>query len=78
MIGAPDEKWGEAVTAVIETKPGRAVAEDEIYRLVRERLGGVHAPKVVQVWPELPRSSNGKVLKSEVRKAFWADRERAV
>jgi acyl-CoA synthetase (AMP-forming)/AMP-acid ligase II len=55
-IGAPDEKWGEAVTAIVELKPG---AEGGHFR-------------------ELPRSTQGKVLKRTLRDEFWAGRERQV
>lgn len=71
VIGVPDAKWGEAVRAVLQLKPGRQVAEDEVIALCKERLGSVKAPKAVEFWPELPRSVVGKVLKSEIRKKFW-------
>ena len=46
--------------------------------LVREKLGSVHTPKSVEFWPEIPRSTNGKVLKKDVRQRYWEGRERAV
>ena len=67
VIGLPDEKWGERVTAVVQPRPGQAVTGDEIRAFVKERLGSVKAPKQVEVWPDLPRSKVGKVLKTEVR-----------
>lgn len=78
VIGAPDPKWGEAVTAVVELKEGHAADEPELVAFCRERLGGVKTPKRVHVWEELPRSAVGKVLKRDVRETFWAGRERAV
>lgn len=78
VIGVPDDKWGEAVKAVVELKSGQSAVEEEIITLVREKLGGVQTPKTVEFWPELPRSPNGKVLKREIRKQFWASRERAI
>lgn len=78
VIGVPHEKWGEAVKAVIEPKAGQSVDPDEIIALCKEKLGGVKAPKTVDVWPELPRSNVGKLLKRQVRDQFWAGRERAV
>ena len=67
VIGLPDEKWGERVTAVIQLRPGRAVTADDVRAFVKERLGSVKAPKQVEVWPDLPRSKVGKVLKPEIK-----------
>ncbi len=67
VVGLPDEKWGERVTAVVQPHPGRDVPAAELRAFVRERLGGVKTPKDVEVWPDLPRSRVGKVLKNEVR-----------
>jgi len=72
VVGLPDPKWGERVTAVVQARPGQEVARDEIAGFVRAILGGVKAPKQVEVWPDLPRSKVGKVLKAEVRRALLA------
>ena len=78
VIGVPDEKWGEAVKAVVECKPGQSVSPEEIMSFCRERLGGMKAPKTVEVWPQLPRSAVGKVLKKDIREKFWAGQARRV
>jgi len=78
VVGVPDEKWGEAIKAVIEVKPGMQVDEAELMAFCREKIGGVKAPKSVEIWDALPRSAVGKVLKKEVRKKFWEGRERMV
>jgi acyl-CoA synthetase (AMP-forming)/AMP-acid ligase II len=78
VVGTPDDKWGEAVTAVVEVKPGAALDPDELIALCKERLGSVKAPKRVEVWPALPRSGVGKVLKRDIRQAFWEGRARAI
>ena len=67
VVGLPDDKWGERVTAVIQCRPGYRVAADEVRAFVRERVGGVKAPKQLEIWPDLPRSRLGKVLKTEVK-----------
>jgi fatty-acyl-CoA synthase len=72
VIGLPDEKWGERVTAVIQLRPGRAVSADDVRAFVKERLGSVKAPKQVEVWPDLPRSKVGKVLKPEIKSRLRA------
>jgi acyl-CoA synthetase (AMP-forming)/AMP-acid ligase II len=73
VIGAPDPHWGEAVTAVVELKTGHDVGEAELIARCREQLGPIRTPKKIVFTDQLPRSSNGKVLKREVREAFWTD-----
>jgi acyl-CoA synthetase (AMP-forming)/AMP-acid ligase II len=67
VIGLPDEKWGERVTAVVQLRPGREVSGAELAGFVKERIGSVKAPKQVEVWPDLPRSKVGKVLKTDIK-----------
>ena len=67
VIGLPDDKWGERVTAVIQPHPGQDLADADLRAFVKDRLGSVKAPKQVEVWPDLPRSKVGKVLKAEVK-----------
>ena len=71
VIGVPDEKWGEAVTAIVELAPGARVTPDELIQLCRDRLGPVMAPKQVDFIEALPRSAVGKVLKRELRERYW-------
>lgn len=78
VIGVPDEKWGEAVKAVVELKPGAAVDGAELIALARERLGGVKAPKSVDFIATLPRSPVGKVLKKTLREPYWVGHERKI
>jgi acyl-CoA synthetase (AMP-forming)/AMP-acid ligase II len=78
VVGVPDAKWGEAVKAVVQLKPGHSLDPEELINLVRSTLGSVHAPKSVDFVAQLPRSANGKVLKRDVRQAYWASAERQV
>lgn len=78
VIGIPDEKWGEAVTGFIELRPGETVDVEVLRAHVRQRLGGVKTPKAIHIVEDLPRSAVGKVLKKELRNAYWANRERAI
>jgi len=72
VIGIPDEKWGEQVTAVVELKdPDVKPDAQEIIALCKQKLGSVKSPKEILIWDELPRSPVGKVLKKEIRKYFW-------
>jgi acyl-CoA synthetase (AMP-forming)/AMP-acid ligase II len=67
VVGLPDDKWGERVTAVLQLHPGHEVTADEVRAFVKDRVGSVKAPKQVEVWPDLPRSRVGKVLKTDVK-----------
>jgi len=67
VVGLPDDKWGEKVVAVVQLHAGRAAQPDEIIAFVKSRIGSVKAPKLVAIWPDLPRSKIGKVLKKDVR-----------
>jgi fatty-acyl-CoA synthase len=67
VVGLPDDKWGERVTAVIQSHPGQDVTDDELRAFVKARLGSVKTPKQIEVWPDLPRSRVGKILKTEVK-----------
>jgi len=79
VIGVPDEKWGEQVTAVVELKnPDCIPDEQEIIQYCKNKLGSVKAPKQVLFWDELPRSPVGKVLKKEIRKVFWGEQGRNI
>jgi acyl-CoA synthetase (AMP-forming)/AMP-acid ligase II len=77
VIGLPDEKWGERVTAVVELQPGQSVDAEALKAFVKSRLGSVKAPKQIEVWADLPRSKVGKVLKKDIRAQLMADGARA-
>ena len=78
VIGVPDEKWGEAVKAVVELKSGENADAAEIIALCKGKLSPYKAPKTVEFWQELPRSGVGKVLKRKIRQQFWSDHERNI
>jgi 3-oxocholest-4-en-26-oate---CoA ligase len=60
-VGVPDERWGEAITAVIEATPGATIDETDVIGHVRERLAGFKTPKRVVVVETIGRGPNGKV-----------------
>jgi acyl-CoA synthetase (AMP-forming)/AMP-acid ligase II len=78
VIGVPDERWGEAVKAVVELNKGQTVTAEEIIALCKKRLGSVKAPKMVDFIEQLPRSPVGKVLKRELRAEYWQAANRKI
>jgi fatty-acyl-CoA synthase len=78
VVGVPDDKWGEAVTAVVVTREGARPTADELIDLVKSHKGSAHAPKQIQFVKELPMTGVGKVDKKVLRATFWAGRDRMV
>jgi long-chain acyl-CoA synthetase len=78
VIGVPDEKWGEAVKAVVVKKPGIEVSIAELIEFARSRIGGFKVPRSIDFVDALPRNPSGKILKRELRKPYWADQDRQV
>ncbi|MDQ0604012.1 fatty-acyl-CoA synthase [Streptomyces canus] len=70
VIGLPDERWIEAVTAVVVPRAGEEVEEAELIAHAREKLAHFKAPKRVLFVDELPRNASGKILKRELRDRF--------
>ncbi|QBQ04587.1 class I adenylate-forming enzyme family protein [Sporosarcina pasteurii] len=69
-IGFPDERWGEAVGAVLVLKEGETVNEDEIITFCRERLAGYKIPRKFVYIDQLPRNTSGKILKYQLRETY--------
>ena len=78
VIGVPDEKWGEAVKAVVELNAGQTVTAEALIALCKEKLGSVKAPKTVDFVEALPRSPVGKVLKKDLRARYWQNAARKI
>jgi fatty-acyl-CoA synthase len=78
VVGVPDDKWGEAVTAVIVAREGARPNAEELINLVKARKGSVHAPKHIKFVTELPMTGVGKVDKKLLKAGFWVGRERMV
>jgi acyl-CoA synthetase (AMP-forming)/AMP-acid ligase II len=78
VIGVPDERWGEAVKALVVLKPGAEGDAAEILAYTRERLAGYKSPKSIDFIDALPRNPTGKVLKRELREKYWKGYERRV
>jgi acyl-CoA synthetase (AMP-forming)/AMP-acid ligase II len=78
IIGVPDERWGEAVKAIVVRSPGAELSADDVIGYCRARLAHFQCPTSVEFVAELPRSATGKVLKRTLREPYWADRERTI
>jgi acyl-CoA synthetase (AMP-forming)/AMP-acid ligase II len=78
VIGVPDDKWGEAVKAIVVLKPDAQADEAAIIAWAKERIAGYKVPKSVDFIDELPRNPSGKILRRELREPYWAGRDRRV
>jgi long-chain acyl-CoA synthetase len=81
VIGVPDDKWGETVKAVVVRSP--EASDDEalvadIIATTRGRLAHYKCPTSIDFIEVLPRNPSGKVLKRELRRPYWGDRERNI
>jgi fatty-acyl-CoA synthase len=78
VIGVPDDKWGEAVKAIVVMKEGEALTESEVIAHCKAKLGGVKSPKSVEFVQEIPKTPAGKFDRKAMRKQFWATADREV
>ena len=78
VIGVPDDRWGEAVKAVVVLKPEQSLANDDLIAFARERIAGYKVPRSMDVVEALPRNPSGKILKREPRAPYWEGKERQV
>jgi acyl-CoA synthetase (AMP-forming)/AMP-acid ligase II len=72
VIGVSDERWGEAVKALVVLKAAALPDPNELIRYARQQLAGFKVPKTIEFLPCLPRNGSGKVLKSELRERYGA------
>jgi len=78
VIGIPDDQWGEQVKAIVVKKLGTNASPEDIISFARERIAGYKVPRTVDFADVLPRNPSGKILKRELRKPYWAGRDRQV
>ena len=78
VIAVPDQKWGEAVKAIIVRKPHVDASPAEIIAYARDRIAGYKLPKSVDFVEALPRNPTGKILRRELRAPYWEGRTRQV
>jgi acyl-CoA synthetase (AMP-forming)/AMP-acid ligase II len=76
VVGVPDEKWGEAVFAVVRLRDEGTATEEELIAFAREKVGPVKRPKELVVTRQpLPKSVVGKLLRRQVRDEYWTPAE---
>jgi fatty-acyl-CoA synthase len=78
VIGVPDDKWGEAVKALVVLEETRSMTEQEIISHCKARLGGVKAPKSVEFRQEILKTPAGKIDRKAMRKPYWLSTDRGV
>jgi long-chain acyl-CoA synthetase len=79
VIGIPSERWGEQVHAIVVTKNGAGATSEDLIEFCKTLIAGYKCPRSVDVTTApLPLSGAGKILKRELRKPFWENRERRV
>jgi len=78
VIGVPDDRWGEAVKAVVVRAAGSAVTAEDLVAHCQGKLAGYKRPRSVDFVDALPRNPTGKILKRELRAKYWEGRTRQV
>lgn len=78
VIGIPDEKWGELVTALVVTTDGSTLTEADVIAWTKQKLAGYKCPKRVEFRDVLARTATGKLQKFKLRAPFWEGQDRQV
>ena len=78
VVGVPDDRWGEAVKAIVVMKQGKEATAADIINFTRERIAGFKTPKSVEFIEALPRNPSGKILRRHLRDPYWVGKERLV
>lgn len=71
VIGVPDEKWGEAVKALVVLKEEDQVGPEELIAHCRKYIAGFKCPKSIEFCDRLPRTALGKIDKKRLREPYW-------
>jgi fatty-acyl-CoA synthase len=72
VVAAPDQKWGEVPAAIIVVKSGQRLEREELLAFLAGRLAGFKLPRILEFTTQpLPKTGTGKILKRELREAYW-------
>ncbi|SHI86241.1 Acyl-CoA synthetase (AMP-forming)/AMP-acid ligase II [Desulfatibacillum alkenivorans DSM 16219] len=78
VVSAPDARWGERVQAVVVLKPDQTATPEELIEHCKAYLGGYKCPKDIAFWDAVPKTPVGKILRKDVKKAFWTGHDRSI
>lgn len=78
VVGVPDDRWGEAVKAIVVPEQGKSPDPAEIISWAKTQIAGYKVPKTVDFIDALPRNPSGKILRRELRDPYWEGRDRKV
>ena len=79
VIGVPDEKWGEAVTAIIVARPGATPTAETLAAFCRGKIAGYKIPKAIELRADpLPKTGPGKIAKRALREPYWTRLNRRI
>ncbi|CAA0093352.1 Long-chain-fatty-acid--CoA ligase FadD13 [Zhongshania aliphaticivorans] len=78
VIGIPDDKFGEALLAVVVLKPEHTLTAEEMVEFCRDKIAGYKIPRQLDIIAELPRNPSGKILKKILREPYWKNSERGI
>jgi long-chain acyl-CoA synthetase len=70
VVGVPDDRYGEALLAAVVPAPGKTLTAEELIEHCRGKIGGYKIPRRMVILEQLPKSAMGKILKTELRRAY--------
>ena len=72
VVAAPHNKWGETPAALVVLKEGHKLTDEELQNYCRTRLPGFKIPRIIEFRVSLPKGGTGKILKHQLKNAFWS------
>lgn len=78
VVGVPDDKWGERPKAFVVLRAGHSATPEELMAYVHTKIARYKAPRDIDITPELPKTSTGKIQKFVLRDSEWAGRTHRV
>ena len=78
VIGVPDERWGEAVKALVISQPGSQISARDISDYAHQHMARFKCPKSIDFVESIPRTASGKILKKDLREPYWEGFDRRV
>ena len=70
VVAKPDEKWGETIKAIIATKGGENISEEEVAQYLKTKLSGFKRPRIFQFVPQLPKIGSGKLDRTQIKRTY--------